>query len=89
MAKTLYRAAADAQHPSGTNNLAYMHLLEGNYTEAIKGFHLAWALGSADAAFNIGNVFETGCADTDGSVIEPSTAMAVAWYRDAAEKVNM
>ncbi|KAJ3325824.1 hypothetical protein HDU76_013066, partial [Blyttiomyces sp. JEL0837] len=86
MAKALYKAASDSKHPSGTNNLGYMLLMEQNWMEAIKLFYLAWALGSADAAYNIGTLYETGCADTEGTIVEENIEMAIRWYREAAEK---
>ncbi|KAJ3082514.1 hypothetical protein HDU99_002399 [Rhizoclosmatium hyalinum] len=86
LAKTWYKAASDSKHPNATNNLGYMHLIEKNYTEALKLFYLAWALGSADAAYNIGHLYETGCEDNDGIVVEQNTELALRWYRDASEK---
>ncbi|KAI9327986.1 hypothetical protein BDR26DRAFT_874655 [Obelidium mucronatum] len=86
LAKTWYKAASDAKHPSATNNLGYMHLLEKNWVEALKLFYLAWALGSADAAYNIGTIYETGCEDNNGPIVEPNVELALRWYREAAEK---
>lgn len=84
MAKTLYKSASDSKHPSGTNNLGYMLLLEGNWVEALKLFHLAWSLGSADAAFNIGTLYENGCSDSHGPILDKNIDMAIRWYQEAA-----
>ncbi|KAJ3391494.1 hypothetical protein HDU84_005869 [Entophlyctis sp. JEL0112] len=87
LAKTWYKAASDAHHASGTNNLGFMLLVEENYVEALKLFYLAWALGSGDAAFNIGTLYESGCKDAEGVFVERNIDMAIRWYEDAAEKV--
>ncbi|KAJ3120165.1 hypothetical protein HK100_012912 [Physocladia obscura] len=87
MAKKWYKTASDAaKHPSATNNLGFMHLIEKNFAEALKLFHLAWALGSADAAYNIGILYETGCEDSEGILVEQNIDLAMRWYRDAADK---
>jgi tetratricopeptide (TPR) repeat protein len=44
-AKEYYKKASDANHPSATNNLGFIYLLERNYGEALKTFHIAAALG--------------------------------------------
>ncbi|KAJ3075591.1 hypothetical protein HDU98_007573 [Podochytrium sp. JEL0797] len=88
LAKTWYKVACDGKHPSATNNLGYMHLLESlqkNWMEAHKLFHLAWALGSADAAYNIGTMYESGCEDADGPIIDENVELAIRWYRLASE----
>ncbi|KAJ1556288.1 hypothetical protein HK405_003252, partial [Cladochytrium tenue] len=84
VAKSLYRAAADAGHPGGTNNLAYMLMLEEEWVEALKLLHLAWSLGSADAAFNIGTLHESGCRDAAGPLLDANIDLAIRWYLEAS-----
>ncbi|KAJ3192341.1 hypothetical protein HK101_006712 [Irineochytrium annulatum] len=86
-AKALYKAAMDRGHASATSNYAYMLMLEGCWCEALRVFHLAWGLGSADAAYNLGAMYESGCDDNDGNPLVPrDEGMAMRWYRDAAGK---
>lgn len=45
-AKSYYREASqNKHHPHACNNLGYILLLEKNYDEAVKMFHLAISLG--------------------------------------------
>ncbi|KAJ3223715.1 hypothetical protein HDU78_011231 [Chytriomyces hyalinus] len=86
LAKTWYKAASDAKHANATNNLGYMLLLEKNWMEALKLFYLAWSLGSADAACNIATIYETGCDDEHGPLVDENIELALRWYREASEK---
>lgn len=82
-AKQFYRKASEANHPSATNNLAFLFLLERNYGEAIKTFHIAAALGSVDALYNIGTIFEAGVLHPEGKA---EHALALRYFTEAAEK---
>lgn len=44
-AKKFYHLASEKRHPGGTNNFAYVLLLEKSYLEAIEQFYLAKSLG--------------------------------------------
>ncbi|KAI8799995.1 hypothetical protein BJ742DRAFT_843411 [Cladochytrium replicatum] len=85
-AKHLYQLASEKLHPSATNNLGYMHLMERNYSRALKCFHLALALGSADAAFNVGSLYETGCSGADGFHLNKDVHVAITYYSEGAQK---
>ncbi|KAI8913915.1 hypothetical protein DFJ77DRAFT_54002 [Powellomyces hirtus] len=85
-AKTLYKLAAEARHPSGVNNWGFLCLLEKNYVEAIRQFHLAMAMESVDAAYNLGTLYETGCRDSDGVVLNRDVVVAMRYYKEAADK---
>ncbi|TPX67337.1 hypothetical protein SpCBS45565_g03874 [Spizellomyces sp. 'palustris'] len=86
MAKTLYKLAAEARHSSGVNNLGYLCMTENNFMEAIRLFHLALSLGSIDAAYNLGILYETGCRDGEGAILNPDWEMASRYYKEAADK---
>ncbi|KAJ3153799.1 hypothetical protein HDU86_005132 [Geranomyces michiganensis] len=86
MAKMLYKLAAEARHPSGVNNWGFLCMLEKNFLEAIQHFHLAMALHSVDAAYNLGRLYEMGCRDSDGVVLNRDLATAMRYYKEAADK---
>ncbi|KAL2913983.1 hypothetical protein HK105_206421 [Polyrhizophydium stewartii] len=86
MAKIYYRKAADARHPSGSNNLGYMLLAEGDYLGAMQMFHVALSLGSIDAAYHLGTIFESGCLDKGVSVVTKQPELALQYYRIAADR---
>ena len=51
-AKNYYREASqNKHHPHACNNLGYILLLEKNYDEAVKMFHLAISLGKYTTPF--------------------------------------
>ncbi|KAI8918838.1 hypothetical protein BC831DRAFT_482163 [Entophlyctis helioformis] len=85
-AKSYYRRAAEGRHPSGTCNLGYMHLLEGDYIGAIQHFHIAMTLGSIDAAYHLGTIYESGCADREGVITDPQIDLALRYYQHAADQ---
>ncbi|KAJ3103257.1 hypothetical protein HDU96_009312 [Phlyctochytrium bullatum] len=87
MAKALYKAASEQKHASGTNNLGFVLMLEGQWWEAFRCFCMAWALGSADAAYNLGVMHEMGCKDVNGApIIRQDIDIALRWYREGAGK---
>ncbi|KAJ3164922.1 hypothetical protein HDU88_004902 [Geranomyces variabilis] len=86
MAKMLYKLAAEARHPSGVNNWGFLCMLEKNFLEAIQHFHLAMSLHSIDAAYNLGQLYEMGCRDSDGVVLNRDLATAMRYYKEAADK---
>jgi hypothetical protein len=51
--------------------------------------HIITYIFSVDAAYNIGTMYETGCEDVRGIVVEKNPDMAVRWYTDSAEKVKL
>lgn len=83
MAKKYYRQSMELNHPSGTNNYAYLLLNEKKYMEAAKFFNVAVALGSVDALYNLGTLYEAGA-------LHPSKRadleMARFYYQEAAAK---
>lgn len=83
LAKQLYRAGKEGGHANATNNLAYIYLLENNHTEAFKLFNLAMALGSTDAIYNLGTMYDTGCHIGQGAPREP--LIALRYFREAAK----
>lgn len=83
MAKEYYKKSASGNHPSAANNLGYIYLLEKNYEDAIRWFHLASALGSSDALYNLGTVYESGVAHPKG---KPDIDVAIKYYSEAASK---
>ncbi|KAJ3031916.1 hypothetical protein HK097_005395, partial [Rhizophlyctis rosea] len=86
MAKTYYKMAADARHAGGVNNLGFLCMMEKDYMTAIKHFHLAMSLGSIDASYNLGTLYEAGCRDADGVVVNKDYEMAARFYREAADQ---
>ncbi|KAJ3205791.1 hypothetical protein HDU67_008635 [Dinochytrium kinnereticum] len=86
VAKSLYKAASEAHHPSGTNNYGFMLMLEERWWDAFRVFLIAWGLGSADAAYNLGVMYEMGCSDSTGIVIKQDIDTAIRWYREGAAK---
>ncbi|KAI9144152.1 hypothetical protein BKA69DRAFT_1054815 [Paraphysoderma sedebokerense] len=60
LAKLWYKSAHERGHASGTNNLGYMFLVENNVFEAFQLFNLAMSLGSVDAIYNLGALYENG-----------------------------
>ncbi|KAJ8325745.1 hypothetical protein O5D80_005943 [Batrachochytrium dendrobatidis] len=96
MAKAYYQKAADLRHPSGTNNLGYMLLTEGDYIAAMQYFHVALSLGSIDAAYHLGTIYESGCTELSSlvkravqlsqSTITRQIELAIQYYQIAADK---
>ncbi|KAG5463193.1 MAG: hypothetical protein BJ554DRAFT_1114, partial [Olpidium bornovanus] len=95
LAKLMYQAAKDGGHASATNNLGYLLWLEGplffpqflarhNHAEAFKLFNLAMSLGSVDAIYNLGSMYDTGCHAGPDSAREPE--VAVRYFLEAARK---
>lgn len=88
IAKQMYKDAAGHNHANATNNYGYLLLLERRFDTAFCQFQLALALGSADAAYNLGTLYETGCSYENGEVcLSPDAHMAVKYYKLAAAKV--
>ncbi|KAJ3009787.1 hypothetical protein HKX48_007743 [Thoreauomyces humboldtii] len=86
VAKGWYKLAAEQRHGSGVNNWGFLCLVEKNYAEAIQHFHLAMALDSVDAAYNLGTLYETGCHDVEGVVLNRDLDVAMRYYKQAAKK---
>ncbi|KAJ3095641.1 hypothetical protein HDU97_006748 [Phlyctochytrium planicorne] len=84
MAKALYKAASESKHASGTNNYGFLLMMEEKWFEAFKYFNVAWSLGSADAAYNLGSMYESGCEDSTGPIIKPDLDIAFRWHREGA-----
>lgn len=85
-AKAYYKLAADKHHASATSNLGYMLILENEYLEAIEKFYLAKSLGSLDATFHLGHLYELGCHDVNGVVLQQDLDMALRFYAEAGKK---
>jgi TPR repeat protein len=83
-AKHYYKLAADGQYPGGINNYGYMCLLERDYWTALEYFQLARSHKIPDAAYNLGMLHETGCADDKGVLMQPDLELALRYYREAA-----
>ncbi|KAJ3392704.1 hypothetical protein HDU92_008207 [Lobulomyces angularis] len=86
IAKQYYKESALLMHPSATNNYGYMLLLEHDYDEAIKNFHMSMHLGSAEGAFNLGNLYENGCYHYSELILSTDLDMAIKYYKIAAKK---
>jgi TPR repeat protein len=86
-AKNFYKLASEKKHPSGTCNLGYIYLLEGLYLEAIDKFYLAKSLGSIEANYQLGELYENGCSDIAGVVLNQDLDMAIRFYKEAGSKV--
>ena len=43
---------------------------------------------SVDATFQLGHLYEIGCADESGVVLHPDIDMAIRFYQEAGQKVN-
>lgn len=88
IAKQNYKDAAAQNHANATNNYGYMQLLEKSYDEAFRSFQLALALESSDAAYNLGNLYESGCIYDNGDIcVNVDPEMAIKYYRLSAKKV--
>ncbi|KAJ3270473.1 hypothetical protein HDV01_007780 [Terramyces sp. JEL0728] len=85
-AKIYYKKAADKKHANATSNLGFVLVLEGNFLEAIQQFYLAKALGSVDASYHLGYLYEIGCSDAEGTILHPDADMAIRFYDEAAAK---
>jgi TPR repeat protein len=87
-AKIFYKRAADMKHPNATCSLAYMLFLEHNYMEAINNYHIAVSLGCVDASYHLGTLYEAGCSDINGVVLNRDVAMALRYFEEAAKHVH-
>jgi TPR repeat protein len=87
MAKLYYKKAAEMHHPSGITNLAYILLLENNIWEAFKNFHVGVSLGSAEAAYQLGTLYEVGC-DDEKFFLASDIRMALFYYQEAVNQVH-
>lgn len=87
IAKQHYKEAAALSHANATNNLGYMLLLENQFDEAFRNFHLALALGSCDAAYNLGTLYETGCRHNSELFLAQDYDMAIKYYLMASKQV--
>ncbi|KAI8909549.1 hypothetical protein EDD86DRAFT_205691 [Gorgonomyces haynaldii] len=85
-AKIHYRNASELKHPMATCSLGYMLLLEGQIIDAINTFHLAVALENVEALYYLGTLYESGCEDTHGVVLNQDLDMALRYYQQAAHK---
>ncbi|KAJ1553789.1 hypothetical protein HK096_006421, partial [Nowakowskiella sp. JEL0078] len=96
-AKSLYFEGVNQLHPSATNNAGYILLLEKQYEEAIRLFHVAEALGSMkskylnfcslDATLNLGMIYELGCPTTfPHDIVSPDELTAMRYYNYGIKK---
>jgi TPR repeat protein len=85
-AKLHYQWASEKKHPGGTCNLGYILLLERSYLDAIEKFYIAKALGSVEACFQLGMLYENGCADRFGVVLKQDLDMALRFYHEAGQQ---
>jgi uncharacterized protein len=85
-AKMYYQWASEKRHPSGTCNLGCILLLEKRFLEAIETFYIAKALGSIEACYQLGQLYENGCADRHGIVLNQDIDMALRFYFEAGKK---
>ncbi|KAH9246167.1 hypothetical protein BASA81_016308 [Batrachochytrium salamandrivorans] len=96
MAKMHYQKAAELRHPSGTNNLGYMLLVEGDFILAMQYFNIALLMGSVDAAYHLGTIYESGCSEPTSLVrrvtqlsqppITRQIDLAIRYYQIAADQ---
>ncbi|KAJ3311368.1 hypothetical protein HDV04_004093 [Boothiomyces sp. JEL0838] len=85
-AKLYYKKAAEKKHANATSNLGFILVLEGSFMEAIQQFYLAKALGSVEACYHLGYLYETGCSDSEGVILHPDVDMALRFYDEASVK---
>lgn len=87
MAKHLYQTASvEGKHASATNNLGWIYMLEKNYLEAFRQFNIAIAQGSLDAIYNAATMYENGCVDGEGVVVQKDYSVALRLWEEGAKK---
>ncbi|TPX33908.1 hypothetical protein SmJEL517_g03298 [Synchytrium microbalum] len=92
LAKDWYLKASEKGSADALSNLGNIYLTEKYYQQAFKVFQLAWSMGSVEAAYGLGTMYQNGCkegATSDIIFLRRDIAMAVRFFTEAASRHHL